>query len=435
MFNSSKQYAGKPQTGWAGAVLFVLTLLLFTSCGTQGATGSSSFATQTTQTQRPINAIHGLVGQLYMFGERTGWTQSLRLDTNGTHIDILRTVDGAAHWQVMFTCSPSTSDAGKAAEFTVCTTGFRSATIATVLEPLQNNQSRIYHTSDGGQTWQSSVVNARALQTNLVFVDGLHGWFFATDHFPGPDPGSSYIGQYIALYRTSDGGRSWQRIGSGPATSQLPVTSDDGYGTVPPFTANVQMSFLNATTGWLIGSTYAPADSWLYATHDAGNTWQRVALSLPAQSQDSWPPHFFDAQNAIFPVLVSGPGGASQTAIYTTHDGGQTWSQTALVPFDVTYGTWLNTNDAWVSSNNVQDRTFYTTNDGWKHWTKHQMKTAFKQTYDFTFVSPQVGWALGENRTHFFPKIGGGRRAGDIISLLKTIDGGQTWQVIANAVV
>jgi photosystem II stability/assembly factor-like uncharacterized protein len=437
MIQPCKQYARKLRTLWVGALVSVLSLFIFTGCGTSNAIGSASVTTQTAQTQPPINAIHGIVGQLYMMNARIGWTQSWRGDADGNHNDILRTVDGGAHWQVMLTCSPFMPDGGKGAEFVTCTSNFRSATVATVLEPLQNNRSRIYHTSDGGRTWQSSVVNARALQSNPVFVDGQHGWFFATDHFPGPDPGSSDIGQNIALYRTSDGGKSWQRIGSSNAKSQLPVTSDDGYGTQPPFTANVQMSFLNAATGWLIGSTYAPADSWLYVTHDAGSTWQRVALSLPGQAQVSWSPQFFDERNGVFPAAVSGPAPAytQQTAIYTTRDGGQTWSQTALVPFDVTYGTWLNTNVAWVNASNVQDKTFYTTSDGWKHWTKHQMKTAFKQTYDFTFTSPQVGWALGENRTRFFPEPGGGRQAGDIISLLKTVDGGQTWRVIANAVV
>jgi photosystem II stability/assembly factor-like uncharacterized protein len=438
MFNSYKRCARKPQTVWGGALLYVLTLLLFTSCGTPNATGSSSFTTQTTQIPPPVNAIHGIVSQLAMINTRIGWAQSMHFETDGTHVDILRTVDGGARWQIVFTCLPRSSDGGKAAEFTVCTSDFRSASIATVLEPLQNNQSRIYHTSDGGRTWQSSVINARALQTNPVFVDGQHGWFFATDHFPGPDPSSSYIGQFIALYRTSDGGRSWQRIGSGPATSQLPVTSDDGYGTVPPFTANTRMTFLNATTGWLTGSIYktdGTDDAFFYTTHDAGSTWQRFALSIPAQSLNLWVPQFFDEKNGLMPVLVSGPATTQQTAIYTTHDGGQTWSQSALVPFDVTGSTWLSMDVAWSSSNNTENKTFFITCDGWKHWTKHQIKTTFKQIYGFTFVSPQVGWALGENRIRFFPEPGGGRRTGDTISLLKTVDGGQTWQVIANAVV
>ena len=152
MFNACKQGAGKLQTGWVGAVLFVLTVFIFTGCGTQSATGSSSFMTQTTQTQQPIHAIRGIVSQLEMIDTHIGWAQSLHFEANGTHIDIVRTIDGGAHWQVMLTCLPRSSDGGKAAEFTVCTADFRSATIATVLEPLQNNQSRIYHTSDGGQT-------------------------------------------------------------------------------------------------------------------------------------------------------------------------------------------------------------------------------------------------------------------------------------------
>ena len=155
----------------------------------------------------------------------------------------------------MLKCLP-TQDMGKG--FEGCSTDFHSASVATVVQPEYNSKTqtsriRIFHTSDGGQTWQSSVIDARDLETPAVFVDALHGWVFSTDHFPGPDPGSAYIGGQIALYRTSDGGKSWQRIASGPSTSQIATTSDDAYG-IPPFAASAHMQFVTPSTGWLIGS-------------------------------------------------------------------------------------------------------------------------------------------------------------------------------------
>ena len=94
--------------------------------------------------------IHGIVSQLHMINATTGWVQSWYTDGGVIHNDILRTIDGGAHWKVMLTCLPVSSDGGKAAGFVTCLNDFRTSTIATVLEPLKNNQSRIYHTSDGG---------------------------------------------------------------------------------------------------------------------------------------------------------------------------------------------------------------------------------------------------------------------------------------------
>ncbi len=71
-------------------------------------------------------------------------------------------------------------------------TSFNTATSATVQETvrgnsLQGDYTRIYHTSDGGQTWVRSVIDASALETPPVFVDDLHGWALLTSNFPGVD--------------------------------------------------------------------------------------------------------------------------------------------------------------------------------------------------------------------------------------------------------
>lgn len=418
------------------SLVCVLTLFLFASCGTGTNT---SFTVQTANKHPLTNEIHGIVSQLHMMNAHVGWAQSWYDAGDAIHIDILRTVDGGIHWRVMLNCLPISSDGGQAAGFVTCNSDFRSSMIASVLEPQANNQVRIYHTSDGGQTWQGSSINARGFNQSVpVFVDGLHGWFFGTDTFPGPDSGSSYIGQNIALFRTSDGGKTWNKIASGPATSQLPVTSDDAYGTKPPFTADARITFLNATTGWLIGSNSQANNittSWLYVTHNAGVTWHNVGLTFPAQALAFWIPQFIDADNGLLPIMISGPAPAyvHQTSIYATHNAGKTWVQEAFVPFDVTSAMFTTMNTASATSED-DNKVFYTTNDGWQHWTKHTVISSFKQLYGFTFVSPKLGWAIGENRTGMgAPEPGDGRRPGEIMSIQQTLDGGLTWREIAHA--
>lgn len=420
-------------------VIYALSVLVFVGCGfSTSNNANSSYTTQAANKQAATSEIHGIISSLHMIDAHVGWTQSWYTTGESVHNDILRTTDGGVHWRVMFTCSPVSSDGGKTAGFVTCNSDFRSAMIASVLEPQANNQTRIYHTSDGGQTWLGSSIDARSFnQTSPVFVDGLHGWFFGTDTFPGRDPGSSYIGQNIVLFRTSDGGKTWDKIARGPAISQLPGTSDDAYGTQPPFTANARLTFLNTRTGWLIGTTYQKDTTntpWLYVTHDAGNTWQKVALTFPAQASVLWTPQFFDANNGLLPIMVSGPAPAyvNRTSIYTTHDAGKTWTQTAFVPFDVTNAIFRTMQNATADAPDG-NKVFYTTSDGWQHWTKHTATTHFAQLYSFTFVSPTVGWAIGETRGMGLPEPGGGRRAGDLMSIQHTTDGGRTWHEIAHS--
>jgi photosystem II stability/assembly factor-like uncharacterized protein len=413
-------------------------LLLLTSCG-QNGTGSESTTSSVVKAdnQPTTNVVAGAFTTLHMINTMVGWAISWNIVGTGTY-NILKTTDGGGHWKTMLTCLP-TQGMGKGF-IEGCSTDFHSASVATVVQPeyeskTQTSRIRIFHTSDGGQTWQGSVINARDLETPAVFLDALHGWVFATDYYPGPDPSSAYIGGQIALYRTSDGGQTWQRIASGLSTSQVSVTTDDAYG-IPPFAANARMQFVTPSTGWLIGSALHPNMSnysWLYITHDGGSSWHKVTISFPGQALALWKPTFFTEQDGLFPVLTSGPAPqyARGTMLYTTQDGGQTWTSTA-VPFDVTNAVFIDMKHA-ILAGDMDSKAFYTTSDGWKHWAKVQIQTTFKRIYAFDFVSPARGWALADNRTIFLPEPGGGIRKGDVIALLQTTDGGSTWREIAHS--
>jgi photosystem II stability/assembly factor-like uncharacterized protein len=91
-------------------------------------------------------------------------------------------------------------------------------------------------------------------------------------------------------------------------------------------------------------------------------------------------------------------------------------------------------NHAWAIASDT-NKSVYTTSDGWHHWTQHHLNTSFQHVYDFSFVSPNLGWALADNITR--PGMPGSTnlRKGDIIAVLKTTNGGQTWQEIAHSIV
>jgi photosystem II stability/assembly factor-like uncharacterized protein len=439
--NRSRQDARRQPAISVSVILSIFTILLaLSSCGSRAGGVNQGNTTIQTNDQGSTRVVAGIINDLHMITATTGWAVSLDIAGTGAYT-ILRTTDGAEHWKVTLLCR-STQGAGKGFQVP-CIPDFHSISVATVLAPeydvaAQISRSRIYHTSDGGHTWQTSVVNARYLETPAVFIDAQHGWFLATDHFPGPDPGSAYIGGKIALYRTTDGGNSWQRIISGPSTSQLPTTSDDAYG-IAPLTANTRMQFVSPTTGWFAGTTFhgnSSGDGWLYVTHDAGVTWQKVVIPSQNGSVGIGLPVFFTAQNGLLLISTSGPAPQyeQKTLPYTTHDGGQSWTWTGVTTsLYISRDNFIDMTHAWAPSVNSTDMLIYTTNDGGQHWSKVPMQTTFKQLSVFSFVSPDIGWATAKNVVRFLPEPGGGMRKGDIIAVLKTTDGGRTWHEVSHS--
>jgi photosystem II stability/assembly factor-like uncharacterized protein len=119
------------------------------------------------------------------------------------------------------------------------------------------NHAAMYRTGDGGSTWdRQSLTRAGGEVLSADFVDADHGWLLAE---------ASTEGQ--ALLRTEDGGRTWLGLGN-------PVAySDWAY----------RVAFADARNGWLYTESTRP---YAYRSKDGGSTWQRVALPGPA---GGWP--------------------------------------------------------------------------------------------------------------------------------------------------
>ena len=151
---------------------------------------------------------------------------------------------------------------------------------------LVGSRPVLYRTNDAGRTWTTMPVLSKwTTALSWSFIDADHGWILA-------DPGR---GAPASLYRTVDGGWTWQDLGSPVAPA------DDVFG--------VQFSFL--TTGWLATAGSSPN---AYRTGDFGTTWQRVALPAPAGAQPGGR-YFIDVQQ------TSGRGAIASLVYFPTFMG------------------------------------------------------------------------------------------------------------------
>jgi photosystem II stability/assembly factor-like uncharacterized protein len=259
------------------------------------------------------------------------------------------------------------------------------------------------HTTDGGLTWATITVPFSS--ANLTFLDEDNGWAMA-------DLGAGAGSNAVAIYQTTDGGANWiQTYVNDP---NLPNAGD----TLPLGGLKSDIIPLNMQTAWVSGVTYTTGAVYLFRTDDGGHTWESVSLSLPPDSEAAQMSiekdhmKFVSANDGFLAVHISGE--STQTAVYVTHDAGDTWTLTStLIPG---FGAldFLSAQGA-VIYNGTQ---FYVTRDAARTWNETQPDIVFGESYlAMDFVNLTSGWLITYDPT-------------DHRSFYRTTDGGSTWFAI-----
>ena len=177
----------------------------------------------------------------------TGWVLE---DLDDFQFAVLGTTDAGRHWKPEL-LEPNVLQ-GEYMRFF----DSRHGVVATV-----GGEPFVYSTDDGGAHWRRDVVyDPYTFAISASFIDPLHGWELIG---AGPDvPITS-----PALVSTTDGGRTWTRLGA----------------TVPIGAQPFAVAFSDARHGWLDSVARSPV---AYTTDDAGATWHAVPLPEPAAG---WP--------------------------------------------------------------------------------------------------------------------------------------------------
>jgi photosystem II stability/assembly factor-like uncharacterized protein len=220
---------------------------------------------------------------------------------------VVRTVDGGKHWDVFRVPGASELDFRDVEGF--------SAQSATVLAVGPGELSRIFHTADGGRTWQVQLHN----KDPRVFLDAMAFW----DERNGLAFGDPVDGRFVVL-RTADGGATWSPV---PPEALPPILENEG-----GFAASgTSIATLRPNAAWF--STGSPSGARVYSTADRGRTWQVADAPLArGESAGGYSLLFWSPKDG---VVVGGnhraPGSTAGTAAFT-QDGGRTWQAATALP-------------------------------------------------------------------------------------------------------
>jgi photosystem II stability/assembly factor-like uncharacterized protein len=181
----------------------------------------------------------------------------------------------------------------------------------------------------------------------------------------------------------------------------------------------------DAMTGW------ASTNDRLLRTTDGGLHWQDVSppgsspvgVAFPLSANDAW---------VVRPLVDAGPG-ASQSTVFHTADGGQTWRSITLPVFSVTQITFADSQHGWMladldTADGQQAADILRTTDGGQTWAKVSSAADRPgalplegQKFGLTFRDATTGWVVQGDSLD---------KASRLHGLFWTQDGGSTWQPV-----
>jgi photosystem II stability/assembly factor-like uncharacterized protein len=276
-------------------------------------------------------------------------------------------------------------------------------------------ENAIRVSTDGGDTWSAArpLPAGTFLGGNGSFVDGQHGWSAAVTKGSTTDS--------LVMYRTSDGGQTWQ---SSPVGSMAVPGS---------WTADWEFHFADVDHGLL--RTFSVNDPAIdptpysncaqFTTNDGGVTWSAPASVSCAENHATW----------VTNTLGYARGKTSETVkdVTVTQDGGRTW-KTGKLPMDASEWGWgiellvaepgrLRAEIGFPAKTGADPRqrhAVYDSTDGGVTWSK---------AYDHN-VGEDIRVLSASSFDHWFAQTDA--HSGNSGALIASDDGGRSWYQVAS---
>jgi photosystem II stability/assembly factor-like uncharacterized protein len=335
-----------------------------------------------------------------MFSTTNGWgTISKPLGPNDTRV--VYTSDGGSTWVDITPADANDLSKDSLARLCLYARSMSEAWIWFNYHSVSIKNTALWHTFDGGVSWQVSTVPTMAV-SQLYFIDNKNGWLVAS-------PTQTDQSQ-ISVWRTTDGGANWSSL-----SAKMPGTMGLTTG----------ITFTDATTGYLSANTTSSTSTihGFIVTHDAGKTWTDVLLPQLASNVEITPPIFTGSTNGILFVK-----GSNKLFTYRTTDAGTTWaigpdlsSFYAVSPSYLPV-TGVNSAGNTFAAVGIHDGNNFKTmlyklplnTANWKHVNVSSASIPLIENMrQLDFIDESIGWVIIDG-----------------YGLLHTIDGGVTWYIL-----
>lgn len=271
------------------------------------------------------------------------------------------------------------------------------------------DRETLWLTGDGGTSWQASLT-----LTQQVF--GPVNANFTAVHFPTDSVGYA-VGTFEKIFKTTDGGKSWQTLQWSSQTKPYRQLSDVYFkDTLHGYAVGFEVEDILLNIG-----AYTPI---LLTTEDGGQTWTEQRFSeTDHQIMDIYPA---DSQT-LYLSMVNRNYVIPSDRLFRSVDGGSTW-QELFFPFPSTWSGWMSMDMHWFSEKEGlalgsgdfvgQNPQLFRTEDGGVKWNPVALPT--KEIKGFTQSSHL---AMAFNGTQ-------GIIVGSDGNLIYSTDKGQSWATI-----
>ncbi|MCA9300136.1 MAG: hypothetical protein KDA28_13780 [Phycisphaerales bacterium] len=289
---------------------------------------------------------------------------------NAAEGGIYRTLDGGATWEVQL-FSEFGGDEFEDLHMLDASVGWVSGT------GFQDDDygATLHHTTNGGDTWTQVTIprgptGNDVTTTRVWFADASTGWISTRPS-----------GAVSHLYRTTNGGTSWTDLGS--------VALDS-------------WRFIDTQTGWA-----ANTDHEVMRSTNGGTTWTVTPTQPNPGALETTVSAAFSATEAIVTTFEAWPVGFT---VHHTTDGGASW-ETIQSGAGTRWQFYHDAMTGWGVSDGIQKTT-----DGGMTWVEQRPQNEVPETFrDGDVIDAQTAYLVG-----------------DYGYMIRTHDGGATWEQVSN---